>query len=208
MVPLIGAIAAGNVAIIRQSRYSPNTNSIIRKILNENFPEEHIAIVDSDIETAEAALKLKWDLIFFTGSTEVGRHVYLKAAENLTPVILELGGKCPVIVDEEANIAVAARRIIWGKLINAGQTCIAPDYLFVNEKIKGRMISALKEEIIKMYGNNPSENPDYPRIISEKAFDRIADLIKNSKVINGGKCSRETLSIEPTLIESSTTNRF
>ncbi len=203
MVPMIGALAAGNVVIIRQSRSSSYTNTVIKKIIDESFSEEHVAIVDSDIETAEEALKLKWDLIFFTGSTEVGRHVYLRAAENLSPVILELGGKCPVIVDEDANIAVAARRIIWGKLINAGQSCIAPDYLFANEKIKESLISAMKEETGRMYGDKPSENSDYPRIISGKAFDRIEELIKNSKTIAGGKCFRETLSIEPTLTESS-----
>jgi aldehyde dehydrogenase (NAD+) len=206
MVPLIGAVAAGNVAIIRQSRHSPNTNAVIGEILKESFTEDHIAIVDSDIEAAEAALSLKWDLIFFTGSTDVGRHVYLKAAENLTPVILELGGKCPVIVDEDANLNVAARRIIWGKLINAGQTCIAPDYLFVHQKIKEQLVSALKKEIFKMYGSSPTENPDYPRIISGKAFDRIENLIKGSQILSGGKCTKETLSIEPTLIESSLTD--
>jgi aldehyde dehydrogenase (NAD+) len=206
MVPLTGAVAAGNVVIIRQSRNSPNSNAVIRTILAESFSEDHVAIVDSDIETAEAALKLKWDLIFFTGSTEVGRRIYLKAAENLTPVILELGGKCPAIVDEDANIAVAARRIIWGKLINAGQTCIAPDYLFVNEKVKESLISALKKEALKMLGNRPCENTDYPRIISVNAFDRIVNLINKGKIISGGKYSRETLSIEPTLVESSVTD--
>ena len=206
LIPLIGAIAAGNVVILRQSRFSPGTNSILNKILHECFSEDHVAKIDCDIETAEAALKLKWDLIFFTGSTTVGRKIYLNAAENLTPVILELGGKSPVIVDEDAKISLAARRIIWGKLINAGQTCIAPDYLFVNEKVKDQLISALKEEIVRMYGNSPSENPDYPRIISVKAFDRITTLINNGKVLFGGKCTKEKLSIEPTLIESAITD--
>jgi aldehyde dehydrogenase (NAD+) len=203
LVPLIGAIAAGNVVILRQSRNSPGTNAVIKEILNECFPEDHIAMIDSDLETSEEALRLKWDLIFFTGSTEVGRHIYVKAAENLTPVILELGGKCPVIVDEGSDVKVAARRIIWGKLINAGQTCIAPDYLFVNERLKDELISSMKSEIVKMYGNDPSGNRDYPRIISGKSFERIEEIIKRSKTLSGGKCVRETLTVEPTLIESS-----
>jgi aldehyde dehydrogenase (NAD+) len=203
MVPLVGALAAGNVVIIRHSRYSPGTNAIIREILNESFSEDYVASIDCDIETAEKALKLKWDLIFFTGSTEVGRKVYQDAAENLTPVVLELGGKSPVIVDEDAKISVAARRIVWGKLFNAGQSCVAPDYLFANEKIKDRLILALKEEIVRMYGNEPTENPDYPRIISEKAFGRITDLINNSKILFGGKYNKDRQSVEPTLIESS-----
>jgi aldehyde dehydrogenase (NAD+) len=206
MVPLIGAIAAGNVVTMRQSRNSPNTNDVIRKIIKESFPEEQVAIIDCDIETAEAALKLKWDLLFFTGSTEIGRQVYVHAANNLTPVILELGGKSPVIVDEDANISVAARRIVWGKLINAGQTCIAPDYLFVNERVKEQLISSLKEEIIKMYGESPSENADYPKIVSDKAFDRISTLISNSKVLFGGNCTKDNRSIEPTLVDSLVTD--
>lgn len=202
LVPLIGAIASGNTVIIRQSRFSPHTNSIIKIILEESFPESLVALVECDIETTEAVLKLKWDLIFFTGSTAVGRKIYLSAAENLTPVILELGGKSPVIVAGDANIPVAAKRIIWGKLINAGQTCIAPDYLFVNHKVKDQLILALKAEIVKMYGNSPTGNPDYPRIVSDKAFERLAGLINISKIIFGGKCIKETLSVEPTLIES------
>jgi aldehyde dehydrogenase (NAD+) len=203
LVPLVGAIAAGNVVIIRHSRYSPNTSAVISKILIDSFLVDHITNIDCDIETADLALKLKWDLIFFTGSTEIGRKVYLEAAQNLTPVVLELGGKCPVIVDEDAKIQVTARRIIWGKTINAGQTCVAPDYLFVNDRVKESLIARMKIEIVKMYGNNPIENPDYPRIISDKAFDRKSAIIDNAKIIYGGKYRKETLSIEPTLIESS-----
>jgi aldehyde dehydrogenase (NAD+) len=206
MVPLAGAVAAGNVAMVRLSRNAPYTSGVIREIVNESFAEEHVAIIDSDIKTADAVLELKWDLIFFTGSTEVGRHIYLKAAENLTPVILELGGKCPVIVDEDANIGMAARRIVWGKLINAGQTCIAPDYLFVHEKIKEKIISAMKVEIVRMYGKEPSVNPHYPKIISEKAFERIKNLIDSSKTLSGGRCVRERLSVEPTFIDASVTD--
>ena len=207
MVPLIGAIAAGNVAIIRQSRFSPNTNLLISEILNECLLEEHAAIIDCDIETAEAALKLKWDLIFFTGSNLVAKKIYSEAALNLTPVILELGGKSPVVVEKDAIIPVAARRIIWGKLINAGQTCITPDYLFVNESIKDELVQQMKLEIIKMYGDKPTENSDYPKIISEKAFDRITSYINDENIIQGGGADRKTLSIEPTLIKASLTDK-
>lgn len=207
MVPLIGAIAAGNVVIIRQSRFSPDTNAIIKEILNESFSEDHVAIIDCDIETAESALKLRWDFIFFTGSTQTGKKIYVEAALNLTPVILELGGKSPVVVEEDAAISVAARRIIWGKLINAGQSCISPDYLFVNAKVKDALIEQMKHEINKMYGNNPLENSDYPKIISEKAFDRIKSYIENGNVITGGRTDRKKLSVEPTLIEASISDK-
>jgi aldehyde dehydrogenase (NAD+) len=207
LVPLTGAIAAGNVAIIRQSRFSPGTNLIIKEIFNDCFSEEHVSIVDCDIETAEAALKLRWDMIFFTGSTSVGRKIYAEAAHNLTPVILELGGKSPVIVEEDAVIKIAAKKIIWGKLINAGQTCIAPDYLFVNSKVKNKLVEQMKIEINKMYGENPIENRDYPKVISEKAFDRLAGFIEKDKVIDGGRTDRNKLSVEPTLIEASLSDK-
>ena len=203
LVPLIGAISSGNVAIIRQSRFSPYTNSLIKEILKESFSEDHVAIVESDIETAEAVLKLRWDLIFFTGSTPVGKKIYAEAALNLTPVILELGGKSPVVVEDDASIQVAARKIIWGKLIDAGQTCISPDYLFVNINVKNILIKQMKLEINRMYGSNPIENPDYPKIISEKAFNRISSYIEQGEVIHGGRTDRVKLSIEPTLIEAS-----
>jgi aldehyde dehydrogenase (NAD+) len=207
MVPLIGVIAAGNVAMIRQSRFSPNTSSLIRKILGECFSEDHVAIIDCDIETVEAALKLKWDMIFFTGSTPVGKKIYAEAALNLTPVILELGGKSPVVVENDAIISIAAKRIIWGKLINAGQTCISPDYLFVNATVKDALIEQMKLEINKMYGDNPTENDDYPKIISEKAFNRIISYLNNENIIKGGRADLNKLSIEPTLIRASLTDK-
>jgi len=206
LIPIIGAVAAGNVVIVRQSRYSPNTGSIIKEILDESFSGDHVTIIDCDIETVESAIKLRWDLIFFTGSTFVGKKIYAEAAHNLTPVILELGGKNPVIVDEDAKIPLAAKRIIWGKLINAGQSCVAPDFLLVDGKIKDRLLSAMKEEIIRMYGDHPTENPDYPKIISDKAFERIAALINSCKILYGGKCNNEKQSIEPTLTKSSLTD--
>jgi aldehyde dehydrogenase (NAD+) len=207
MVPLIGAIAAGNVAILRQSRFSPNTNSLLKEIIGECFSEEHVAAIDCDIETVETVLKLKWDMIFFTGSTSVGKKIYSEAALNLTPVILELGGKSPVVVEKDAVISVAARRIIWGKLINAGQTCISPDYLFVHEKVKDSLLEQLKSEIVKMYGDNPLENPDYPKIISEKAFNRITSYFNGENIIKGGRTDLKKMAIEPTLIKASSSDK-
>jgi aldehyde dehydrogenase (NAD+) len=207
LIPLIGAIAAGNVVIMRQSRFSPATNSIIQTILKESFSEEHVSIIDCDLETAEATLKLNWDLIFFTGSTQVGQKIYAAAAQNLTPVILELGGKSPVIVEDDADINIAARRIIWGKLINAGQTCIAPDYIFVHAGVKEKLIEKMKSEIRKMYGENPVENKDYPKIISEKAFDRISSYLNTETIIDGGRINREKMSIELTLINASISDK-
>jgi len=204
MVPLAGAIAAGNVAIIRQSRFSPSINAVIKTILSECFPEDHVAIIECDLETAEAAISLRWDLIFFTGSTEVGRKIYTAAARNLTPVILELGGKSPVIVEEDAVISLAARRIIWGKLINTGQTCISPDHVFVHKNVKEKLVIKLKAEIERMYGTNPLENIHYPRIVSEKAFERLASLIPEGKVLHGGSYDRKKLKIEPTLFNAET----
>lgn len=202
MVPLAGAIAAGNVAIIRQSRFSPETNKVVRKIISECFPEDYVAVIECDIETAEAAIALRWDLIFFTGSTAVGRKIYTAAARNLTPVILELGGKSPVIVEKDAHIPLAARRIVWAKFINSGQTCISPDYLFVHADIKEKLIAALKEEIEKMYGIHPLENQDYPKIVSDKAFDRLVSLIPESRTIHGGSYSRDQQKMEPTIFEA------
>jgi aldehyde dehydrogenase (NAD+) len=202
MVPLAGAIAAGNVAIIRQSRFSPSVNAVIRKILSECFPEDYVAIIECDLDTAEAAINLRWDLIFFTGSTEVGRRVYTAAAHNLTPVILELGGKSPAIVEEDAGISLAARRIVWGKLINAGQTCISPDHVFVHKSIREKLVIALISEIEKMYGSDPLINKDYPKIISEKAFERLLTLFKPEKVLYGGKSDRKQMKLIPTLIDA------
>lgn len=208
MVPLIGAIATGNVVIVRQSRFSPATNAVMKEIISECFPEDHVSLVECDHETAEAALDLKWDLIFFTGSTEVGRKISEKAARNLTPLVLELGGKSPVVVENDAYINTAAKRIIWGKTINAGQTCISPDYLFVHNDVKERLVAGLKEEIINMFGSDPLNNPDYPKIVSEKAFDRILGCISGGgRIIHGGRSDRSKLIIEPTLIDATISDK-
>jgi aldehyde dehydrogenase (NAD+) len=206
MVPLVGAIAAGNVAIVRQSTSSPATNELIKMIVSECFPEEHAAVIDCSREYAEMVVNMKWDMIFFTGSTEVGRKIYSAAARNLTPVILELGGKSPVIVEEDAVIPVAARRIIWGKTLNAGQTCISPDYVFVHQNVKEELIRCMKLEISKMFGKDPLSNPESTRIISAGAFKRIVSYINEDKIIAGGRSDIGTLAIEPTILEASITD--
>ncbi|MGD0583131.1 MAG: aldehyde dehydrogenase family protein [Bacteroidales bacterium] len=207
MVPLVGAIAAGNVAIIRQSTSSPAMNELVKNIVGECLPEEHAAVIDCSRECAEVVVNMKWDMIFFTGSTEVGKKIYAAAAKNLTPVILELGGKSPVIVEEDAVLRVAARRIIWGKTLNAGQTCISPDYVFVHQKVKDELIKYMKLEIRKMFGEDPLTNPEMTRIISENAFDRLLSYISEDQIITGGRHDKARLAIEPTIIGASLNDR-
>ncbi|HVN58431.1 MAG TPA: aldehyde dehydrogenase family protein [Bacteroidales bacterium] len=207
MVPLIGAIAAGNVAVIRQSTSSPAINVLIKRIIGECFPEEHAAVIDCSRECAEEVVKMKWDMIFFTGSTETGRKIYMSAASNLTPVILELGGKSPVIVEKDAYLPTAARRIVWGKTLNAGQTCISPDYLFVQREVKDRLLELMKQEIRKMFGDEPLANREMTRLISKKAFERLSSYISKDKILAGGLSDISKLMIEPTILESSLSDK-
>lgn len=207
LVPLVGAVAAGNVVLLRPSGRSPATNAVIREIIKDSFNEEHVAVADCDSLTSEKALALKWDLIFFTGSTDVGKKVCQMAAGNLTPLVLELGGKCPAMVEDDASVKIAAKRIVWGKLINAGQTCIAPDYLLVNKRVKNELITEMQTAVKNFYGENPAENPDYPRIVSEKAFERLLSYIDSENVISGGRYRREALSLEPTLLNATFSDR-
>src|SRR5690606_2568844 len=164
MVPLAAAVAAGNTVVLKPSELTPHTSKIISEIVHAVFNTKHVTVVEGGVEVAQALLKERWDYIFFTGSVEVGRIVYKAAAEHLTPVTLELGGKNPCIIDETANIPLAARRIAWGKFINAGQTCIAPDYILIHPKIKFDFLQALKDEIKKAYGNDPALSKDFSRI--------------------------------------------
>ncbi|MCX2680839.1 aldehyde dehydrogenase [Galbibacter sp. EGI 63066] len=198
--PLIGAIAAGNTAVIKPSELVPNTSKITADIIKNVFSEEHVAVVEGGKETAQALLNEKWDYIFFTGSPKIGRIVYQAAAKHLTPVTLELGGKNPCIVDETANIRLAAKRIVWGKFLNGGQTCIAPDYLLVHQNIRCELINALKEEILLAYSENPQTSPDYPRIINNGHFERLLVLLENQNVVFGGKTDKKERYIAPTLI--------
>jgi acyl-CoA reductase-like NAD-dependent aldehyde dehydrogenase len=199
--PLVGAIAAGNCAIIKPSEISPNTSSIIAKIFQKTFDPNYIAVVEGGVETSKELLQQKFDHIFFTGGTAIGKIVMEAAAKNLTPVTLELGGKSPCIIDSDINIEYTARRIAWGKFINAGQTCIAPDYLLVNQTIKKPLLESIKNCLQEFYGHDPEKSPDFGRIINQKQFNRLVELLKSGEIILGGKTNPETCYIAPTLID-------
>ena len=200
--PLADAIAAGNTAIVKPSAYSPATSALIRKIIEECFPPEYVAVVTGGREENRALLEQKFDFVFFTGSQSVGKEVLRHTAETLTPAVLELGGKSPCIVDSTAKIQLAAKRIVFGKLINCGQTCVAPDYILCQRSVKDLLVQELCRQIKLQYGEAPLSNPDYGRIINEKHFDRICGLIDREKTVLGGKTNRETLQIEPTVMEN------
>ncbi len=204
IAPLVAAIAAGNCAVLKPSELAPATAKVIAKIIKETFPEEYITVVEGGVETTQALLAEKFDYIFFTGGTAVGRIVMRAASEHLTPVTLELGGKSPVIVDEDANLPVAARRLCWGKFFNAGQTCLAPDYLLVHKKVQKAFLDELRKTILSFYGEEPRESPDYARIINERHFDRIMKLLKKGKIVQGGESDRKTRYIAPTIVEGVT----
>ena len=202
MVPLIDCIAAGNCALVKPSATSAETAKAIARILQKAFPPEYVAPVTGGREENARLFEYKFDVIFFTGGKETGRHAAKCAAENLTPVILELGGKSPCIVTEDANLRLAARRIAFGKLLNAGQTCVAPDYLLVHPKVKAPLLLALEEEIVKMYGEDPLSREDYPKMIGRRQFDRVLSLIDPEKTVFGGGYDEKTLKIMPTLLEN------
>lgn len=198
--PLIGAIGAGNCAIVKPSRYSGATSDVIKKILNNVFSEDYVLVVLGGREQNQMLLDLKVDYIFFTGGVNVGKTVASKAAVNLTPTTLELGGKSPCIIDKSANIKLAAKRVVFGKFLNCGQTCIATDYILVHESVKDQFIEFAKNEIQEMFGKNPLENNLYGKIINEKHFDRLMGLIDKSKVAFGGNGDKRALKIEPTIL--------
>ena len=202
MSPLVNAIAAGNTAIIKPSAYSENTSRVIARILGECFPEKFVAVVEGGREENAHLLNCKFDFIFFTGSQSVGRVVLKSAAEHITPCVLELGGKSPCIVDESAKIDLAAKRIVFGKLINCGQTCVAPDYIVCHTSVKDKLCDAIVREIKAQYGEDPIVNEGYGKIISQKHFDRIVSLIDDNKVIFGGRYDREAQKIAPTVMDN------
>ena len=204
MEPLVDAVAAGNTVILKTSAYSPATSAVIEKIISEGFPDKYIAVVTGGREENSSLLTNRFDHIFFTGSQAVGKEVLRHAAENLTPVTLELGGKSPCIVDATANIKLAARRIVFGKFLNCGQTCVAPDYILCDEKVRDELTDTLRREIIRQFGEKPLENNDYGKIINKKHFDRLLGLIDSSKVVFGGGSDEATLRIEPTVMENVT----
>ena len=199
MTPLIDAIAAGNSAVLKPSAYSPATSAIIHEIIAECFPPDYIAVVEGGREENTELLNEHFDYIFFTGSQSVGKLVLRKAAKFITPVTLELGGKSPCIVDASADIKLAARRIVFGKYLNLGQTCVAPDYLLVDNKIKEELLHCLKSEIIRQFGEHPLDNPDYGHIVNQKHFERLCKLYHNEKIYLGG-ATDQNLRIEPTII--------
>ena len=199
--PAIGAIAAGNTVVLKPSEFTPHTSAVIKEIFEKLFPEEWVSVVEGGVETSEELLKQKWDYVFFTGSVPVGRIVAKAIAGNLTPSTLELGGKSPCIVHSSAKIELAAKRIAWGKFINAGQTCIAPDYILVDTSIKPGFVEALKNEISTLYGKDPKASPDLSRIINQKHFERLKDLMQDQKCLFGGHTDDEANYISPTLLD-------
>ena len=204
--PLADAIAAGNTAIVKPSAYSPATGEIVRKIVEECFEQKYVAVITGGRRENAALLDKKFDMIFFTGSQGVGKEVMRKAAEHLTPTVLELGGKSPCIVDDTAKIPLAAKRIVFGKYLNCGQTCVAPDYILCDEKIKDKLVEEIKKQIVSQFGASPLDNPDYGKIINEKHFARVMGLIDKDKVVIGGGGNAETLRIEPTVMTDVTFN--
>lgn len=202
--PIADAIAAGNTVIVKPSAYSPATSALLEKMLGEIFQPEYIAVVTGGRKENAALLDQKFDLIFFTGSQNVGKEVLRHAAEHLTPAVLELGGKSPCIVDDTAKIKLAAKRIVFGKFLNCGQTCVAPDYVLCRRSVKDELLREIILQIKAQFGENPLENPDYGKIVNEKHFDRVCSLIDAQKVAWGGKSDRARLKIEPTVLDNVT----
>lgn len=199
--PMVGAIAAGNCCVLKPSAYSPATSAIIKKIVEQVFPMEYVAVVEGGRAENTELLNQRFDYIFFTGGVTVGKLVMEKASVHLTPVTLELGGKSPCIIDNTCNLKLAAKRLVFGKYLNCGQTCVAPDYILVDKKVKDEFINQVKIQIEKMFGKEPLDNPDYGKIINQKHFDRINGLIDSKKVVFGGKSNDKTLQIEPTVMD-------
>lgn len=201
IAPLIAAIAAGNSVVLKPSPDAPHTAKVIEKIVGQAFGEQHVALFHGDVEMNQALLQQRFDYIFFTGSPRIGKIVMQAASQNLTPVTLELGGKSPCVVNADADLDVAARRIAWGKYLNAGQTCVAPDYLLVHRSVKDMLLVKIKEYISTFYGNNPQQSHDYPRIINERSLDRLTTLLKGEKIYFGGQSDRSNLYLSPTIID-------
>jgi aldehyde dehydrogenase (NAD+) len=203
--PLIGAISAGNCAILKPSEVAPNTSALVARIVGEYFDSRYIAVVEGGPEEAQALLGQKFDYIFFTGGSEVGKVVMQAAARDLTPVTLELGGKSPCIVDADVDIEGAARRIVWGKFSNAGQICISPDYVLADKRIKPALLESMREYVRKFYGTNPQQSPDYARIVSQRHFERLRDLLPKTSqegtVVVGGQTDAADRYIAPTIID-------
>ena len=201
IAPIIMAIAAGNTVVLKPSELTPATSKLVETILTNVFNEQHVATVQGSVEVATELLSKQWDYIFFTGSVPVGKIVAKAAAQHLTPVTLELGGKSPCIIDDSVDIRLVVRRLVWGKFLNAGQTCIAPDYLIVNTKIKEELIQALIKKIERVYGENPELSEDFARVINSKNLKRLKGMLENEQILYGGIVNEETNYLSPTLVD-------
>ncbi|MFC4220229.1 aldehyde dehydrogenase [Flagellimonas marina] len=206
LAPVVGALAAGNTVVIKPSELSPNTSGIIAEIIKKVFPPEYVTVVEGGVDVSQALLAEKWEYIFFTGSTQVGKIVYKSAAEHLTPVTLELGGKNPCVVDETASLKLAAKRIVWGKFINAGQTCLAPDYILVHTSKKKELVEALKGQITSFYGPDIQKSPDFARITTEKHYKELKAMLQGQTLLFGGTCNDSESYVEPTLVDEPNLN--
>jgi len=202
LLPAMSAFAAGNNVVLKPSEHTPNTSSLIKKIVEKVFPSELMCVVEGDAKIASQLLEKKWDYIFFTGSVNIGEIVAVSAAKNLTPYTLELGGKSPAIIDRNTDLKLVSKRIVWGKFLNSGQTCVAPDYLIVHKSIKGTLIKELIDRIELTFDKNFDNTSDITAIVNEKNFNRLTELIKENKIIYGGKSDRENRYIFPTIIDS------
>lgn len=201
ILPVMSAVAAGNTVVLKPSEHAPHTSKLVKEIIENVFEEAHVLVIEGAAETAEKLLEYRWDYIFFTGSVRIGKIVAASAAKHLTPTTLELGGKNPCIIDDTIDLKLTSRRIVWGKFVNAGQTCIAPDFLIVKRSIKNKLITNLSEEIEKAYGKNPKNSEDYPRIVNKTNLSRLSNLIKDTKIIFGGEYDIETCYFSPTIID-------
>ena len=200
--PLVGAISSGCTAILKPSPYVPNVSKVIEEMISETFDKRYIAVVQGNRDVNTALLQQRWDIIFFTGSPALAKTVMTAAAQNLTPVVLELGGKSPCVIDRSANIKVAARRIAWGKTLNSGQTCIAPDYILIHKDVKNDFVKAFAQEVKNLHGEDVKADKHYVRIVNDKAFERVSGYIKSEKVLCGGECDASTRFIAPTLLDN------
>jgi aldehyde dehydrogenase (NAD+) len=204
LAPLLGSMAAGNCTVLKPSEYAPSTASIVADIIAKNFKSEYIAVIEGDLETSKTLLAQRFDYIFFTGRLNVAKSVMAAAAKHLTPLTLELGGKSPCIVDREVNIDLATKRIVSGKFINAGQTCIAPDYLMLHKAVKNELMGQIQNYIKQFYGSKPQYRADYPKIINNRHFERLKGFLGNGDILCGGETDQENLTISPTLLENIT----
>ena len=200
--PLVGAISAGCTAVLKPSPYVPNVSKVIEEMICETFDEKYIAVVQGNRDVNTALLEQRWDIIFFTGSPDLGKKVMSAAARHLTPVILELGGKSPCIIDKDADIKRTAKRLAWGKTLNSGQTCIAPDYILIHEEVKERFVKAFAEEIKALHGEDIAADRHYVRMVNDKAFERVSGYLKDGDIVYGGRTDAQERFIEPTIIEN------